>query len=61
MDKTSTLQSVTASEADTVTGYRTFRLGDFEFSRDAYFVTVKWPPKARSARTRCTPTISCAP
>ncbi|CAE6835699.1 MULTISPECIES: hydroxyquinol 1,2-dioxygenase [Paraburkholderia] len=47
MDKTSTLQNVTASEADAVSGYRTFRLGDFEFSRDAYFATVKWPAKGQ--------------
>ena len=24
-------------------GYRTFRLGEFEFSRNEYFVYVRWP------------------
>ena len=43
MENKSNLQAVMASEADAVTGYRTFQLGDFEFSRDAYFATVKWP------------------
>jgi hypothetical protein len=33
---------VDASEPDTATGYRAFKLGDFEFSRDAYFATVRW-------------------
>ena len=60
MDQASILQNVVATEPDSVTGYRTFKLGGFEFSRDAYFVTVKWPRPDESARTRCTPTTSCA-
>ena len=45
MDQTAVLQSVTATDPDKTSGYRAFTLGDFEFSRDAYFVTVKWPSK----------------
>ncbi|APR35106.1 hydroxyquinol 1,2-dioxygenase [Paraburkholderia sp. SOS3] len=33
---------VVSSEPDPSTGYRTFTLGDFEFSRDAYFATIGW-------------------
>jgi hypothetical protein len=33
---------VDASEPDPFTGYRAFTLGDFEFSRDAYFATIRW-------------------
>lgn len=44
----STLKNVIATEPDKVTGYRTFRLGSFEFSRDAYFVTIKWPAKGET-------------
>ena len=46
-NKLTGLQNVTASEPDPVTGYRIFRLGDFEFSRDAYFATIKWPAKGQ--------------
>ncbi|BBQ03036.1 hypothetical protein BSFA1_81640 (plasmid) [Burkholderia sp. SFA1] len=35
--------AVTASEPHEVTGYRAFKLGQFEFSRDSYFATIKWP------------------
>jgi hypothetical protein len=38
---------VVASGPDKVTGYRTFRLGSFEFTRDAYFATLKWPAKGQ--------------
>jgi hypothetical protein len=38
---------VDASEPNPVTGYRTFTLGDFEFSRDAYFATLRWPANGR--------------
>ncbi|AET95546.1 hydroquinone dioxygenase large subunit (plasmid) [Burkholderia sp. YI23] len=31
--------AVTASEPHEVTGYRAFKLGQFEFSRDSYFAT----------------------
>ena len=34
-------------------GYRTFRLGEFEFSRNEYFVYVTWPT-GRHARTSST-------
>ncbi|EKS70309.1 MULTISPECIES: hypothetical protein [unclassified Caballeronia] len=34
---------VVASEPHEVTGYRAFKLGEFEFSRDSYFATIKWP------------------
>jgi len=39
------LAPVVASEPSNVTGYRSFRLGKFELSRDAYFVSVRWPAK----------------
>jgi|ERR1700674_838513 hypothetical protein len=39
---------VVASGPDKVTGYRTFRLGSFEFTRDAYFATLKWPAKGQT-------------
>src|ERR1700744_6427492 len=45
MDMSTLPQNVRASQPDAVTGYRTFQLGHFEFTRDAYFVTVKWPAK----------------
>src|SRR5258708_34456487 len=48
MDQSAGFQSVTASYTDKTSGYRTFTLGDFEFSRDAYFVTVKWPSKGEN-------------
>jgi len=41
------LQSVTASGPDAVTGYRSFKLGAFGFSRDSYFVAVSWPAKGQ--------------
>jgi hypothetical protein len=44
----SVMQNVIATAPDKVTGYRTFQLGAFEFSRDAYFVTIKWPAKGGS-------------
>ena len=34
---------VEMSEPDNYYGYRTFRKGKFEFSRDEYFVRIKWP------------------
>ena len=34
---------VVASEPSNRNGYRSFRLGRFELSRDEYFVTVHWP------------------
>ena len=37
--------TVRASAADAVTGYRTFTLGSFNFSRDEYFVKITWPAK----------------
>ena len=43
-----TVQNVVATEPDKVTGYRSFHLGSFAFSRDAYFVTIKWPVKAET-------------
>jgi len=44
----SSLQNVIATDADKVTGYRTFHLGSFEFQRDAYFVTIRWPAKGQA-------------
>jgi len=44
----SILQSIMATGPDQLTGYRTFRLGAFEFSRDAYFVKIKWPAKGET-------------
>ena len=43
-----TVQNVVATEPDKVTGYRSFHLGSFAFSRDAYFVTIKWPAKGET-------------
>src|SRR5437660_12688999 len=31
------------ASAPNAEGYRTFRLGEFEFSRNEYFVYVRWP------------------
>jgi hypothetical protein len=31
-----------------VTGYRSLHLGSFAFSRDTYFVTIKWPAKGET-------------
>ncbi len=39
------LAPVVASEPSDATGYRSFRLGKFELSRDEYFVAVRWPAK----------------
>ena len=36
---------VMTSEADKVTGYRSFRIGGFEFQRDEYFARISWPAK----------------
>jgi hypothetical protein len=38
---------VNASAPDKVTGYKTFKLGNFELSRDEYFVKIKWPAKGQ--------------
>ena len=35
--------AVQASEPDNYYGYRSYKIGKFEFSRDEYFVKVKWP------------------
>jgi Hydroquinone 1,2-dioxygenase large subunit N-terminal len=43
----SILDKVIAGEPDKVTGYRTFKLGQFELSRDEYFATIKWPAKGQ--------------
>ena len=43
-----TVQNVIAAEPDKVTGYRSFHLGSFVFSRDAYFVIIKWPAKGET-------------
>jgi hypothetical protein len=41
-------QNIAATEPDPLTGYRTFRLGTFEFRRDAYFAKVTWQVKGQS-------------
>ena len=33
--------------ADRVAGYRRFRIGQFELSRDEYFVTIEWPARGQ--------------
>jgi hypothetical protein len=38
---------VLTSEADKTTGYRSFRLGGFEFQRDEYFARISWPAKGQ--------------
>ena len=38
-----TSAAVQASAPSNVTGYRDFELGSFKFSRDEYFVYVRWP------------------
>src|SRR5215831_9931573 len=43
----SVLANVKATEANSLTGYRSFCLGAFQFSRDAYFATVTWPSKGK--------------
>lgn len=32
---------------DTIAGYKIFKIGQFELSRDEYFVTISWPAKGR--------------
>src|SRR5688500_4221772 len=39
------MQNITATEQDSLTGYRAFRLCAFHFSRDDYFATVRCPAK----------------
>jgi hypothetical protein len=39
---------VKASAASNRTGYRSFTLGSFNFSRDEYFVHVTWPAKGQT-------------
>ena len=39
--------AVQASEPDNYYGYRSFKKGQFEFSRDEYFVKVRWPKGRR--------------
>jgi hypothetical protein len=41
------LDLVQASAPDPVTGYRSFTLGEFVLSRDAYFATIDWPAKGQ--------------
>jgi hypothetical protein len=41
------IQNISATEPDSLTGYRAFRLGSFHFSRDAYFASVSWHAKDR--------------
>ncbi|MCA3822201.1 MAG: hydroxyquinol 1,2-dioxygenase, partial [Burkholderia sp.] len=45
---------VRSTEADAVTGYRRFQLGEFEFQRDEYFVKICWPAKGQT-RTHAMP------
>src|SRR5437899_154345 len=40
--------SVKASAASNRTGYRSFTLGSFNFSRDEYFVQISWPAKGQT-------------
>jgi hypothetical protein len=42
MVQTSTPLDVQASPANNQTGYRSFQLGSFSFSRDEYFARVRW-------------------
>ena len=39
------MNDIKASAPDTKTGYKRFELGRFSFSRDEYFVTVRWPAR----------------
>lgn len=41
------LAVVEAADPSNETGYRAFRLGRFELSRDEYFVTIRWPAKGQ--------------
>ena len=43
-----TKDGVKASAASNRTGYRSFQLGSFQFSRDEYFVHVSWPAKGQT-------------
>nr|WP_315529454.1 hydroxyquinol 1,2-dioxygenase [uncultured Achromobacter sp.] len=45
---------VVATAPDAATGYKGFRLGAFEFSRDEYFAKVQWPAKGQT-RTHAIP------
>ena len=45
------LTQVVATEPSNATGYRAFKLGDFELSRDEYFVPYHLA-RQRSARAR---------
>ncbi|MFJ1211484.1 hydroxyquinol 1,2-dioxygenase [Burkholderia pyrrocinia] len=45
---------VRSTEADAVTGYRRFHLGEFAFQRDEYFVKISWPAKGQT-RTHAMP------
>jgi len=38
---------VRSSEPDPINGYRSFELGEFKLTRDAYFATVDWPAKGQ--------------
>ena len=40
---TKTVTEIQASEPDPILGYRSFTFGGFTFSRDEYFVHIKWP------------------
>ena len=40
-------EGVKASPASNLTGYRSFSLGSFTFSRDEYFVRLTWPAKGQ--------------
>src|SRR6185312_12152686 len=40
--------TVESSPASNRTGYRSFQLGSFNFSRDEYFVHVSWPAKGQT-------------
>ena len=42
------MSNVLASAPHPQTGYKSFELGKFSFSRDEYFVTISWP--AREAK-----------
>jgi hypothetical protein len=41
------LDLVQASAPDAVTGYKSFTLGEFKLTRDAYFATIDWPAKGQ--------------
>jgi hypothetical protein len=43
--------SVIASAPSTLSGYREFSLGNFRFTRDEYFVYVRWPAPATGKQT----------